>query len=134
MRKRLAPEHAVFNDDDLIYYSNLEHDTKNNKNFRKVVSTTPNMQLVLMSLNPDTNLGPEIHPYTTQFVRVESGQGVVVIEGIEYELLDGDAIMIPLNTEHDIYNTSKVNHLKLYTIYSPPNHKYNKVEKDQYLA
>lgn len=128
--KKLLPEYTQF---DELFHTDLNYETKNNKNFREVISTTPNMQLVLMSMKPNTNLGPEIHPYITQFIKIEQGNGYAMIENHKYELFPGAAVIIPLNTIHDIYNTSKTENLKLYTVYSPPNHSYNKIIKDQYM-
>lgn len=121
-------DYALF---DNYYHENLEQATLNNKFFRKVVSTTPNMQLVIMSLKPKEDIGVEIHPYITQFIRVEKGEGIAIIEGQSFELADGTAIIIPLNSEHNIINTSKYKDLKLYTIYSPPNHPYNRLQKNK---
>ena len=118
-------EEAVF---DTIFYDNLTSITKHNKFYRRVVSTTPTMQLVLMSLKPNTEIGIEIHPYNTQFIKIEQGSGTAIINNIVYDLEEGDAIIIPLNTHHNIINNSN-KPLKLYTIYSPPHHVYNKIEK-----
>ena len=117
--------YALFDD---YYHDNIEQATIKNKNFRKVINTTPNMQLVLMSLKPKEDIGVEIHPYITQFIRVEKGEGIAVIEGQSFELADGTAIIIPLNSKHNIINTSKYNDLKLYTIYTPPNHPYDRIQ------
>jgi mannose-6-phosphate isomerase-like protein (cupin superfamily) len=85
------------------------------------------MQLVVMSLKPKEEIGYEVHPYITQFFRIESGHGVAIIDNMQYELYDGIALIVPLNTEHNIINTSHNKALKLYTIYTPPNHAYDKV-------
>lgn len=119
-------EYALFDD---YYHDNIEQATIKNKNYRKVISTTPTLQLVLMSLKPKEEIGEEIHPYTTQFIRVEKGNGIAIIEDKIYKLTDGVAIIIPLNSKHNIINTSTKEPLKLYTIYSPPNHPYDKIEK-----
>ena len=121
-------DYALF---DNFYYGNLERETTNNRYFREVISTTANMQLVLMSLKPGEDIGLEIHPYTTQFIRVEKGSGVAFIEGEELKLSDGSAVIIPLNTQHNITNTSLHENLKLYTIYSPPNHAYDRLDKNK---
>lgn len=121
-------EYCMF---DTFFHDNIEEITIKNKNYREVIATTPNLQLVLMSLKPNTDIGTEIHPYTTQFIRVESGTGVAIINNEAYDLSDGIAIVIPLNTKHNIINTSKYAHLKLYTIYSPPHHPYNKINKNK---
>lgn len=119
-------DYALF---DNYYHDNIEQATIKNNFFRKVINTTPNMQLVLMSLKPKEDIGVEIHPYTTQFIRVEKGNGIAIIEGKRFELTDGTAIIIPLNSKHNIINTSAKEPLKLYTIYSPPNHPYDRIEK-----
>ena len=118
-------EHAAFSK---LYHDDISYVTEHNEFFRKVLSTTPNMQLVVMSLNPGEDIGREIHPYTTQFFRVESGKGMAVIDGTECELYDGVCVVIPLNTEHNIINTSLTQPLKVYTIYSPPNHPSDRVD------
>lgn len=91
------------------------------------------MQLVLMCLQPKENISPEIHSYSTQIFRVESGNGIAVIENEEHEIYEGDIVVIPLNTQHDIYNNSKTKDLKLSTIYSPPLHNYDEEVKIKYM-
>lgn len=117
-------EYANF---DTYYHGDIEYITEHNKLYRKVLATTPNMQLVVMALKAKEEIGFEVHPYITQFIRVESGEGVAIIGDTRYELYEGIAIIIPLNTQHNIINTSR-KPLKLYTIYSPPNHAYNRVD------
>ena len=107
------------------FYGNINDITETNYYFREVISTTINMQLVVMSIN--TQIGTEIHPYTTQFIRVESGTGIAIINNISYSLFDDIALIIPPNTEHNIINTGP-QPLKIYTIYSPPNHPYNRLD------
>ena len=104
-------------------YRNIERDTLSNKMYRKVVYTTPTLQLVLMSLKPHEDIPKEIHKKTTQFIRVEAGSGLARVGRTEYKLKDGMSITIPPNTEHYIKNTSRTTDLKLYTLYSPPEHK-----------
>ena len=123
-------EYALF---DEFHWADIEYITKNNNNFREVIATTPNMQLVLMSLKPHEDIGIEIHPYTTQFIRIESGDGEAIIEGKQIKLHDGIAVIIPLNSKHNIINLSNKNSLKLYTIYSPPHHPYDRVDKNKPL-
>jgi len=107
----------------------LETLTIKNNNYRKVINTTTNMQVVLMSLEPGVEIGAELHPKTTQFIRVEKGRCVAEFGGKKYLLKDGDAIVVPPNTEHNIWcpKTSMEN-VKLYTIYTPPEHKHGLVE------
>lgn len=102
---------------------NIETATATNDNFRKVLYTAGHSQLVLMSLNPEEEIGKETHDDNDQFFRIEAGQGKCIIDGNEYELKDGDAIVIPAGAKHNIINTSKTAALKMYTIYSPAHHK-----------
>ena len=105
------------------YQANIEKLTTENKNFRKVLYTGEQMQIVLMSLRPGEDIGSEIHPDNDQFFRFDAGQGKVIINDSEYEVKDGDAVIVPKGSEHNIINTSEKEDLKLYTIYAPPHHK-----------
>jgi len=105
------------------YVSNIEKDTLENKNFRKVLYTSKHSQLVLMSLAPVEEIGMEIHPDNDQFFRIEKGEGKCVIDGNEYKLEDGSAVVVPAGSEHNIINISGTERLSLYTIYSPAHHK-----------
>lgn len=105
------------------FYSKIEKDTLENNNFRKVLYTAKNSQLVLMSLKPGEDIGLEIHNDNDQFFRFEQGEGRVVIDGNEYIVKDGDAIIVPAGAEHNVINLSLTESLKLYTIYSPAHHK-----------
>ena len=102
---------------------NIEKIAKDNSSFRKVLYTSRHSQLVLMSLQPKEEIGEEIHADNDQFFRVESGQGKCIIDGNEYEIKDGDAIVIPSGAKHNIINTATDSALKMYTIYSPAHHK-----------
>lgn len=108
------------------FHTNIEEDTKSNNNFRKVLFTAEHIQLVLMSLKPNEDIGLEKHN-VDQFFRVDSGSGEAIIDGHKYELKDGDAIIIPANSEHNI--TAGDEGLKLYTLYAPPHHKDGIVRK-----
>lgn len=110
----------------MVYIVNIEKETLENKNFRKVLYTAKNSQLVVMSLLPKEEIGMEIHQLD-QFIRIEKGNGQSILNGKEYELNDGSAIVIPAGTEHNIINTSETEEMKLYTIYSPPNHQDGKI-------
>ncbi|MGZ4924572.1 MAG: cupin domain-containing protein [Halobacteriota archaeon] len=101
----------------------IEKTTLGNGNFRKVLYTSKHSQLVLMSLKPEEDIGMEVHKDNDQFFRFERGQGKCVIDGNEYELSDGVAVVVPAGAQHNIINTSKTEDLKLYTIYSPAHHK-----------
>lgn len=104
------------------YIQNIEKLTLENKSFRKVVYTARNSQLVLMSLKPGEEIGEEIHELD-QFFRIEAGEGLVVLDGVEHKISDGSAIVVPQGAKHNIINISPTEDLKLYTIYSPPNHR-----------
>ena len=105
------------------YHANIENLTKENKNFRKVLYTGEHMQLVLMSVAVGSEIGMEVHKDNDQFFRFEAGEGKVLINGNEYKVSDGDAIVVPAGAEHNVVNVSKNQELKLYTIYSPAHHK-----------
>ncbi len=105
------------------YHANIEELTLKNENFRQVLYTGKNTQLVLMSLLPNQDIGMEVHPENDQFFRFETGQGLVIIDGTEYPVADGSAIVVPAGSQHNIINTSATEKLKLYTLYSPPHHK-----------
>lgn len=105
------------------YKDNIEKLTQENENFRKVLYTGKNSQLVLMSLLPKEDIGLEIHNENDQFFRFEKGVGKVLIDGNEYEVTDGDAVVVPMGSEHNVINTSDSEMLKFYTIYSPAHHK-----------
>jgi len=105
------------------FNTNIEKETLENTNFRKVLYTGKHSQLVLMSLKPNEEIGTEIHTSNDQFFRFEKGEGKCVIDGNEYILGDGSVIVVPSGAEHNIINTSSTEDLKLYTIYSPAHHK-----------
>ncbi|MBU1202480.1 cupin domain-containing protein [Patescibacteria group bacterium] len=108
---------------------NIERETLENSNFRKVLYTSKHSQLVLMSIAPKSEIGMETHTENDQFFRFESGQGKAIIDGNEYELSDGVAVVVPAGSQHNIINTSATEELKLYTIYSPAHHKDGIVRK-----
>lgn len=105
------------------FSANIEKETLENGNFRKVLYTSKYSQLVLMSLKPMEEIGMEVHQDNDQFFRFEKGQGKCIIDGNEYELKDGVAIVVPAGAQHNVLNTSETEELKLYTIYSPAHHK-----------
>ncbi|MCZ7543014.1 MAG: cupin domain-containing protein [Anaerolineae bacterium] len=104
------------------YSINIEEATLENEYFRRVLFTGPLSQLVLMALRPGEDIGQETHPDIDQFIRVEAGEGLAVIDGEEIALQDGSAIVIPAGSEHNVTNVSRTEMLKLYTIYTPPEH------------
>ena len=104
------------------YVADLESDTSENEDYRRVVHTGAHLQLVLMSLAPGDETGLETHAEHDQFIRVEAGEGQLILSNQEYALGDGIAAIIPAGIQHNILNTSKDRALKLYTLYSPPEH------------
>ncbi len=113
------------------YVVNIEKKALENKYFREVLFTGPHSQLVVMSIAPGEDIGMETHNNVDQFFRVEAGIGRAVLNGREYALEDGSAVVVPAGTEHNIINSSKSEPLKLYTIYSPPNHPHGTINKDK---
>jgi len=105
------------------FTTNIEKKTLENNSFRKVLYTAKYSQIVLMSLQPKEEIGMETHEKNDQFFRFESGHGKCIIDGNAYEVTAGDAVIVPAGAKHNIINTSDTGALKLYTIYSPPNHK-----------
>jgi len=105
------------------YVINIEKETIENANFRKVLYTAKHSQLVLMTLKPKEEIGMEVHPDNDQFFRFEKGKARVIIDGNEYAVGDGFAIVVPAGARHNVINTSESEPLKLYTIYSPAHHK-----------
>ncbi len=104
------------------YVANIEKLTLENENFRKVLYTAPHSQLVLMSIAPNDDIGEEVH-HLDQFLRIEKGKGKAVLNDIEYDLEDGSAVVVPAGVKHNIINVSSEEPLKLYSIYSPAEHK-----------
>jgi len=107
------------------YVANIEKETKDNDNFRKVLYTATKSQLVVMSLKPGEEIGMEVHDLD-QFIRVEEGTGKAVLDGVEHDLADDWAVVIPAGTNHNVINTGE-GAMKLYTIYSPPEHRMDVV-------
>jgi mannose-6-phosphate isomerase-like protein (cupin superfamily) len=104
------------------YIQNIEELSLENENFRKVLYTAKQSQLVVMSLLPGEEIGMEVH-YLDQFIRCEAGEGKAVLEENEYAISDGVVVLIPAGTNHNVINTSLDKPLKLYTLYSPPHHR-----------
>lgn len=120
----------IENEDDNVnggFHTSMEYQTVDNTNFRKVLFTGPNLQLVVMSLNPGEDIGLEMHSDIDQFIRVDKGGGEAQIDSATYELKDGDAIIIPAGSRHNIIAGKKG--LKLYTVYSSPTHEDGVVHK-----
>jgi mannose-6-phosphate isomerase-like protein (cupin superfamily) len=110
------------------YITNIEDDTLENRDFRRELYTGKNSQLVLMSLGPKEEIGEETHTLD-QFIRVEAGDGVAILDGIKHRISDGSAVVIPAGTKHNIVNDSDTAELKLYTLYSPPEHRDGPIHK-----
>lgn len=104
------------------YITNIESATRENTDYRRVLFTGKNTQLVLMSIAPGDDIGLETHDEHDQFIRVEDGTGKAVLDGVEHELADGSAVVIPAGVRHNVINTSRDKPLRLYTLYSPPEH------------
>ncbi|HEX7651383.1 MAG TPA: cupin domain-containing protein [Candidatus Paceibacterota bacterium] len=104
------------------FVTNIEQVARENTDFRRVLYTARHSQLVLMSLPAGEEIGEEVHD-GDQFIRVERGRGMSVLEGVERDLTDGSAIVIPAGVRHNIINTSETEALSLYTLYAPPHHR-----------
>jgi len=104
------------------YVVSIEKETTKNADFRRVLYTGKHSQLVLMSLKPGEEIGEETHDDIDQFFRFEEGEGKFVIDKVEHRVKDGTAVIVPAGALHNVVNTSKTASLKLYTIYSPPEH------------
>jgi len=104
-----------------VFYGNIEKQTIQNESYRKV-AYTGKLQFVYMSIKPLDNIHMEVHKDHDQFIRIEKGQGIALINEKEYKLYDGIGLVIPAGFKHMITNTSDKEELKLYTIYSPPEH------------
>jgi len=104
------------------FSTDIEEATRKNTDYRRVLFTGPHTQLVLMSLKPGEEIGEEVHSNVDQFFRFEDGQGVVVINGARHEVRNGSAVVVPSGARHNVINTSAIRDLKLYTLYSPPEH------------
>lgn len=111
------------------YSDDIEDLTLKNSFFRQVLFTGNHSQLVLMALKPGEDIGMETHPDNDQFFRIEEGVGKAVIDGEEFELKDGVAVLVKSGSGHNIINTSDTDYLKLYTIYSPAHHKDKEIQK-----
>ena len=104
------------------FNANIENATRGNRDFRRVVYTSKHFQLVLMSLGPNEEIGAEVHPDNDQFFRFEGGHGKCIIDGNEYDVGNGDVVIIPAGARHNIINVDTKTDLKMYTIYAPPHH------------
>ncbi len=117
-----------------LFVTNIEKETLDNNFYRKVLFTTDHQQLVLMNIKPNEDIEFEHHPNNDQFIRIEKGSGYLLIgpkKEFKYQLSDGISATIPAGTWHQVINTSNTEPLKLYTIYSPPNHPRGLVQADR---
>jgi mannose-6-phosphate isomerase-like protein (cupin superfamily) len=115
------------------YVENIEEATLANEDFRRVLYTGKNLQLVLMTLQPGEEIGEEVHEDIDQFFRVEEGQGTIYIDGNASQIEDDFAAIVPAGARHNVVN-SGATPLKLYTLYGPPEHKHGTVHKDKVQA
>jgi mannose-6-phosphate isomerase-like protein (cupin superfamily) len=113
------------------FKTNIEKDTVDNKNYRKVLFTSKYSQLVLMSLKPGEEIGEEIHKDSDQFFRFEKGEGNFLLDKETFKVTDGSAVIVPIGINHNVINTSKTENLQLYAIYSPPQHKDKIIHKNK---
>ncbi len=116
------------------FVANLETDTRANTDFRRVLYTGKYSQLVLMCLKPKEEIGEETHDDVDQFFRFEEGEGMVVIDGVRHAVTDGCGVIVPSGAKHNVVNTSGTKAMKLYTIYSPPEHMDRVVRKTKQEA
>ncbi len=115
------------------FITNIEKETLENDNFRKVLYTGEYSQLVVMSLLPGEDIGKEVHSDRDQFIRIESGKGIAFINGIETEIEDDYAVVIPAGAEHNITNTGDTK-MKLYTVYGPAEHRDGVIHETKEIA
>jgi len=108
------------------YIVNIEKETLENTDYRRVLYTAKNSQLVLMNLQPGGEIGMEVH-HLDQFIRIEQGTGKAILDGVEHDLQADFAVVVPAGAKHNIINTGETE-MKLYTVYSPPEHKDGLVE------
>jgi len=113
------------------YVVNIEKATEGNDNFRRVLYTAKHSQLVVMCLKPGEEIGEEVHELD-QFIRLEDGEGKAILDNVEYTIEDDWAVVIPAGTRHNIINTSQEGDMKLYTIYSPPEHRDGVIHRTKF--
>lgn len=116
-----------------VFKSNIEKGALNNTKFRKVMYTSEHLQVVLLSLKPGEDIGVKTNKNIDQFFRFEGGSGKCIIDGKEYKVENGDAIIVPAGSEHNVINTDIAEGLKMFTVYAPPKHKdgiINDTKKD----
>lgn len=114
-----------------FFERDIEAATISNTAYRRVVHTTQQIQFVLMCLQAGEEIGAEVHPDTTQFFRVEQGEGRAIVNDVVFPLQSGSVVIVPAGAEHNIVNTSRTSTLNLYTIYSPPHHPPNTLQQSK---
>ena len=112
------------------YVEDIEQATLANEDFRRVVYTGKNLQLVLMTLPPGCDIGEEVHEDIDQFFRIEEGEGEIRIDGVAHKVEDDFAVIVPAGARHNVVNTGAAP-LRLYTLYGPPEHKHGTVHRDK---
>jgi len=115
------------------YVDNIERVTVANEDFRRVLYTGHHLQLVLMTLPPGCDIGEEVHDDRDQFFRIEQGEGVIRIDGVDNRVADDFAVIVPAGARHNVINTGS-EPLRLYTIYAPPEHRDGVVHKTKEQA
>lgn len=115
------------------YVDDIERATLGNEDFRRVLYTGKNLQLVLMTLPPGCDIGEEVHEHRDQFFRIEEGEGVIRIDGVDNRVEDDFAVIVPAGARHNVINTGNAP-LRLYTIYGPPEHKDGVIHRDKAQA
>lgn len=115
------------------FIADIEDRAELNNDFRRVLYTGPNLQLVVMSLQPGEEIGEEVHEHTDQFFRVEEGNGEIVMDGRASRIDSGMAMLVPAGIKHNIRNTGR-KALKLYTLYAPPEHEDGTVHRTRAAA
>ena len=115
------------------YVDNIERVTVANEDFRRVLYTGKNLQLVLMTLPPGCDIGEEVHDDRDQFFRIEEGSGIIRIDGVDNRVEDDFAVIVPAGARHNVINDGEAP-LRLYTIYGPPEHRDGVVHKDKAQA
>lgn len=112
------------------YVDNIEDATTDNEDFRRVLYTGKNLQLVLMTLQPGEEIGEEVHEDRDQFFRFEEGRGTVYIDGAANQVEDDFAVIVPAGARHNVVNSGS-EPLKLYSLYGPPEHRDGVVHRDK---
>jgi mannose-6-phosphate isomerase-like protein (cupin superfamily) len=114
------------------YFGPIESQTTKNQYFRQVLFTGKHCQLVVMCLQPDEEIGNEVHTNVDQFFRIEQGEARFVLNGKEEHLVhENEAAIVPAGTYHNVINASRTTQLKLYTLYAPPNHPDGTIHKNK---